>query len=351
MGGKPGFGNTPSYKTIKVSIVGNASPRWRGVSAAEADKRNWTLSMQRADAVKAVVAAELRSRLGAGVDIQFDVSNGNDASPHQMQIGAYGVGSSQTLREAGGNRNDNTDYSRRVEVNVELITSTGHSVGRSLSPQRYPAQTKFWYASIKEIHVAAAAVVVGEVTLILRNSLSGKKMLAKAQLWGGGINTSLVSKHGQWKTAASDVAQTLLTKYPEASFSMNREIGFGDFDGKLIRLEKVEGKLIYGAAVIYMTIVGSGKGAETIMLLRKRGWGLPKLEGWVASGALHLLGDEPGDYWEEDGGEESEMVFTDKSQREVLVLNFDTGSARLTSAAQSSVSSYIATWSRRMFGP
>lgn len=270
-----------------------------------------------------------------------------------MQVGSYGVGSAQTLAEAHGNRKDNSDYARRVEVDVEMVTSTGHEVGRSLPANRYSALTQFWYVAIKEIHVIAGGGAVGEVTLILRNSLSGKKMLAKATLGGGGLNTALLfGKRGaQWKAVGADVASMLLTKYPEASFYVSREIGFSDFEGTLIRLEKIDVKLGYGVTVIGMTMLGFGAGAEAISLLRKRGLGLPKLEGWVTFGTLHLQGVEPGDYWEDAGSEVTEMHYVDKSHNETLVINFETGSARLSGAAQSSVIDYIATWSRRMLAP
>lgn len=349
-GGIAGFGNSPSSRAIKVSIVGNASPRWRGVSAAEADRSNQQLSIQRAEVTKAQVVAELRRRFGAGIEIQFDVSNASGVSGGAVQVGSYGEGSRRTLEEAGGNRNNNADYSRRVEVAIEMVTAKGQLVQQSLPPAVISAETRFWYVSIKEIHVAAIAGAVGEVVLILRNSLSGKKMLARAKLYGGGINSTLTSgkKAAQWRGVGADLASMFLTKYPEASFSVNQEIGFRHFDRVLIRLEKVEAKLGYGATLIYMTMLGFGPGAELIPLLRKHGWGLPKLEGWVVAGRLFLEGSDPGDYWEEDGQIQSSMTWTDKSWNEVLVLNFDTGSAVLLSGDRVRLTEYIATWSRRL---
>jgi hypothetical protein len=353
MGGKTaGFGNSPRYSTIKVTIVGHASPRWRGVANDEADRRNQQLSIQRAEATKQAVTQELRKHFGANVDIKFDVTSAPGNATGNIEVGSYGVGSTQTRIEAGGNRKDNSEYARRVEVAVEMITSTGTLIHQSLPPQKHSAYTRFWYIAIKEIHVAAVAGAFGEATFILRNSLSNKKMLARATLIGGGINTSLTSgkKGAQWTTAGADIASMYLTKYPEASFSVDREVGFNDFDGTLIRVEKIEGKLIYGAKAIYMTMLGFGDGAETIPLLHKRGWGLPKLEGWVAAGKLKLIGTAPGDYWEEDGQVQSTMVFTDRTHNEVLVLNFETATASLSMSSRTRVADYIGTWSRRMIG-
>ena len=351
--GQAGFGNSPSWRAIKVTIVGSASPRWRGVSADEADRRNYQLSNQRAEATKQQTVAILRKHFGPTIPIQFDVSNAPGDPGRELQVGSYGVGSSQTLQDARGNRNDNSDFSRRVEVSVEMVTTKGTVVEQSLPPLQISASTAAsWYVSIKEIHVAALAVVRGEVTLIFRNGLSGKKMLAKATITGGGLNSTLISgkKGVQWKAVGADLATMFLTKYPETSFYVNREIGFGEFENVLVRLEKVEGKLGYGATVIYMTMLGFGEGTENISLFRKTGWGLPKLEGWVASGRLHLQGTEPGDYWEEDQVQQT-MAYNQRRQEEELILTFATGSAVLLPADRIRLTEYMDTWARRMFGP
>ena len=347
--GKPGFGNSPSSRTIKVTIVGHASPRWRGATGTDADRRNYQLSVQRAEATKIPVTADLRKGLGTNVPIQFDVTLAPDVQGGGVQVGSYGVGSN--LTEAGGNRTDNTEYERRVEVSVEMVTSSGQLVQQSLPPIRNPALTKFWYVSIKEIHVGAIGGAFGEIVLILRNSVSNKKMLARAKIIGGGINSTLVSgkKGAQWTTVGGDIASQLLSHYPETLFSVNREIGFSDFNGALIRVEKVQGRLIFGAQVIYMTLLGFGDGAKNVSLYRKFGWGLPKLEGWVASGKLHPFSSVPADYLEEDQ-EKSTMVFTDRKHSETLILTFATGSSALSASERNRLSEFIATWSRRMGG-
>jgi hypothetical protein len=307
--------------------------------------------VQLAEATKIPLTADLRKGLGANIPIEFDVTLAPNVQGGSVQVGSYGVGSSRTLMEAGGNRADNTEHERRVEVSVEMVTSSGQLVQQSLRPMRNPALTKFWYASIKEIHVAAIGGAFGNIILILRNSVSDKKMLVGANLIGGGINSALVSgkKGAQWTTAGGEIASQLLSHYPETSFSVNREIGFSDFNGVLIRVEKVQGRLIFGAQVIYMTMLGFGDGAENISLYRKFGWGLPKLESWVASGRLHPLSSVPADYWEEDQ-EKSDMVFTDRKNSDTLILTFATGSAALLASERNRLSEFIATWSRRMGG-
>jgi hypothetical protein len=62
-------------RKLRVTIVGHASPRWRGApSNADADRLNAILANQRADAVFSAVEKLLRVRLRGNLTIEKNVT-------------------------------------------------------------------------------------------------------------------------------------------------------------------------------------------------------------------------------------------------------------------------------------
>jgi len=183
-----GFRNAPRSFALRVRIAGYASPRWRGAkSATEADRLNFQLSAKRAELARALVERELRARLGANIKIEYAVSQMDAQSPQGIEIGSYGAGSVDALAAVGGNRKDNSEMYRKVEVMIEKITTTYTTGGVSLPPQRLPGKTDSWALGVTKLRMLAAGPAFGSIEIALRNRLTDKQMFATADLYGAGI--------------------------------------------------------------------------------------------------------------------------------------------------------------------
>lgn len=315
-----GFGTNPRSFALKVTIVGHASPRWKGAKGpAEADRLNAALAQKRAIAVRDATIANLKRRLGEDVAIEFDLSYADGERPKLVAVGTSSVGSRVSLERAQGDRTNNDASNRAVELAVELITTKHATVGRSVPQGRISAYTKFWYLSIKSLLVIGT-VVPGPMTAFLelqvKNSLSKKTALYRATLFGGGDPMPLSD------TPDKNVGRS------DAPIVTDEPIGFDDFNNKWIRLSRMDLQVAVGVARYYCSIPELGKGAYNYMG-QEFGVGLPG--GFVSTGPLQMAGKNPGDWFDSDlVMEESYVVEVDGGRKaEAILLTFPTGSANL----------------------
>jgi hypothetical protein len=354
MDGEAEFGNTPRSFALRVRIIGYASPRWRGAkSATEADRLNFQLSSKRAEAVRAIVEKELRAKLGNNIKIDYAVSQMEPHSPQGIEIGSYGAGSVDALAAARGNRKDNSEIHRKVEVMIEKITTTYTTGGVSLPPQRLPGQTDSWALGVTKLRMLAAGAALGSVEIVLRNRLTNKQMFATANLYGGGIGGGTAKAGSSLKKQFANAMKNNLTQAVsdfigrgEVFFTTKNKMGFDDFDGEFIRIGKATAALGIKAVYAYATFPFISHHPKMLVFQKKITVGWPDLEGWVVSGKLHLRGPNPGDWWEYDRTGQVHSSY-DKSWQETLLLTFPTGKWELLPADKSRLTDFVAIWARR----
>lgn len=348
----PGTASSQSY-ALRVRIVGYASPRWRGAkNATEADRLNFQLSSKRAAAVHAIVERELRARLGPNVKIEYAVSQLEPRTPHDVEIGSYGSGSTDALAAAHGNRADNSAINRRVEVMIEKITTT-YTTRTVTTPQRAPVKSVSWSIGITKLRMLAAGGAAGSIELVLRNSLTKKQMFATADLYGGGIGGGVVSAGENIKKQIMNAVKNNLMQAAddfigrgELFFMTDNPMRFGDFDGEFIRVGKAKAQLGVGAVYSYLTFPFIGHSPSMLVFQKKFSVGLPDLESWLVSGRLHLRGPNPGDWLDYDKTSQVHSSY-DRSWQETLLLTYPTGKWELGPGEKSRLTDFVATWARR----
>jgi hypothetical protein len=330
--------------------VGYASPRWRAAkSAAAADRLNFYLSSKRAQAVHAAVEKELRGILGNNIRIEYAVSQLEPRNPQGIEIGSYGVGSSA----AHGDRKDNSEMDRKVEVTIDKITTTYTTGGVSLPPQRLPGKTDIWALGVKKLRMLAVGAAIGSVEIVLRNRLTDKTMYATADLYGGGLGGGVVKAGSSLQKQVANAAKNNLMQAVddfigrgEVFFTTENKMGFDDFDSEFIRIGKATASLGVKAVYAYAVFPFISYHPELLVFQKKFGVGLPDLEGWVASGRLHLRGTNPGDWSEYDRSDQVQGSY-DKHWVESLLLTFPTGKWELLPTEKARLTDFVATWARR----
>jgi hypothetical protein len=355
--GQPGFGSDPQSRRVRVVVGGQASPRWKGVaSSSDADRLNERLSIQRSDTARNIVEQVLRRQL-PGIIIEPAVSRpAGDSGGGEVELGAYGVGSRDSLVRVGGNRLSNEEVDRSVTISIDLVTTHYGQAGRSLPPGRVPAKTQFWYVKVTHLRVDAIGAAFGEIEFVLRNPLSDKTMTARAELdIGGGVNVGLKpldAKQLIQRTVTNHLGQSFkdFVGRDEVSISVDREIGFDDFQDEWIRVGSAAASLGLGAEYTYITFPFLGGTAADVNPIRKKiGPSFPKLQGWVVSGRIQLIGKNPGDWFEIDS---SDMVPTayDSVSDGSLIVTFPTGRSDLPpgSPGRVHIEDFVRAWTEKM---
>jgi len=329
-------------KAVRITIVGHASTRWRGAkTAAQASRLNELLSIKRADNIRSVVEQILKREI-PGVTISGGSSSAPGVALTGVQVGSYGVGSREpVVKSAVTDPKENNPSNRSVVLLLEQVTTNYFSAPVSRAPLRVAARTKFWYGKVMNLNGAGLAVYGYFLRLAIRNPLSDKVVNYSGYLLGGGASSKPFSLG---RTKPGSVGD-------EFSFSTDQEMGFDDFDGQIVRMERVVGSLGIKASVGYLTFTSLGKGASLLAFQKSFGLGAPHLEGAVASGALHMEDKNPGDWFEVDGGTDSVPFTTDKTQNDGLILTFPTGKAGLNDLSnddRKNLESFVSGWARRI---
>lgn len=325
-------------RAIRITVVGHASARWRGArNPDEANRLNDALSNRRADNVRAFVEQILRRQL-PGVPILPGSSPAPGQHPTGLQAGSYGVGSRQPVAPSA-NPKENDPRNRSVQILIEL-TTTQHGVNQvSLAPKHINARTDNWYGKVLSLKGAAIGAAGYRLEMTIRNPLSNKLATYAAYLGGGGVG-------GPAWLSGSDLED-------EFSFTTDHAMGFGDFDGQWIRVERVGGSFGVEIMRAYLTFVGLGDGAAMLRFQKSTGFGLkrPDAEGFVASGKLSLQGQNPGDWYEVDGGTDTVPFAVDHNVEDGMILTFPTGKASMRdikAAEKTRLSDFVKKWAQQL---
>jgi hypothetical protein len=137
----------------------------------------------------------------------------------------------------------------------------------------------------------------------------------------------------------------------EFSFETDEAMGFDDFRGETVRVEKLAGALGIKATAGYVTFTNLGDGASNRLFQKSFGLGFPKLEGVVVSGTISMISDNPGDYWEADGGTDTIPYTTDSETNDGIIVTFPTGKASLRDISTDEhkrLDSFVTRWSQRV---
>ena len=278
-------------------------------------------------------------------------------SPQGIEIGSYGAGSVDALAAVGGNRKDNSEMYRKVEVMIEKIAATYTTGGVSLPPQRLPGKTDSWALGVTKLRMLAAGPAFGSIEIALRNRLTDKQMFATADLYGGGIGGGVARAGASLKKQVANALKNNLMQAVgdfigrgEVFFTTKDKMGFDNFDGQFIRIGKALASLGIKAVYSYASFPFISHDPKLLVFQKKITIGWIDLEGWVVSGKLNLRGPNPGDWWEYDRSGQVQSSY-DKSWQEILVLTYPTGSAELLPTEKSRLTDFVATWVRRYLSP
>lgn len=334
-----GFGTQPASRSIRVTVVGHASTRWRGARNQEqADRFNQTLSDQRANSVRTYVENILKSKL-PGVDIQSGTSLAPGEHPNGVQVGWYGVGRNRPLVPPPKfDPTENYAVNRSVVVALELITTTYGHMDVDVMPLHVNTDTPFWYVKVMDLRGGAVGGAAFHCRLAIRNPLSGKVASYTGYLYGGGVGVK-VSKADP-KEGIGD----------EVSIEANREMGFDDFNGQMIRIEKAGAGWGIKGTVAYLTFVSLGSGASMRAFQSSFSLTLkPTIDAYVISGTISMEGPNPGDWLEVDRTD-SIPVTTDKTQEDGMFVVFPTAKYSLddlTKAQREGLKAFVEKWANR----
>jgi hypothetical protein len=154
--------------TVRVTVVGTASRRWRGAhSQAEADRLNRPCP-KRAQNLRKPVEAILQKEL-PGVKIE---------------VPAMGRGSSD--RQAAPTREDNESSYRSVVVMVDLITAI-RGTKTEFRPRKIYAPSKFWTLKVVSMIGASGGAKIVHMRVTVRGSTTGRELTLAGTLYGGAL--------------------------------------------------------------------------------------------------------------------------------------------------------------------
>lgn len=302
---------------VHVTVTGHASMRWRGSKdLMDAIKRNDSLSAQRAKNVGEVVKQQLKRNLP-----NFDID------VRTKSVGAFG---SPDLQRP----NDNEPFTRIVHVVMHVTTRVFNNRAQLHPNRKINARTSLWYLRVVDLFALAGGVAGANVDLYLRNAVSGKEVRYQTTVWGGGLGASASKNAFQSRSGkAPDVVKPNLGKNAlplngeEIFFMTDRDMGFADFDEQFIRVGILDAKLYVGASYNYLSFESLGKGAELLVFNHKFTVGTISMMGAVMSARLHMVGYNPGDYFEVPVDDTVVRTQNDQEHSEGIVLTFPTGKA------------------------
>ena len=330
-------GTSTSTKFLRIRVVGHASARWRSASTAKAaDARNETLALQRAEAVKKVIADKL-AKEPLPVPVEFDVTTADDEH-EAVTLGSHGEGSREALERTGGDRTKDEEYDRRVDVEAELVTTETGTKTVKLPPVRKSAKTRDWLITITSFREVAVGGAIVELEMQIKNPITGRVATGSAVLLGGGVNIGT-----PWKKTSLKLGKSAIGS-PNIKFRSNSPIGFDDFDTRMMRMERAQAVIGVGRKALWLVFLGLSKTPIKI----QGGWafGKPALGGYVVSGRLSL-DNVPSDFYYEDPGWATNPFKAKSGHGESAQVNFKTGSAAVRKTDKDRVLEFIETWVRR----
>ncbi len=302
---------------VRVSVVGHASPRWRGASsAAQAARLNQALSEVRATNVRNAVEQIIKREL-PGLPIQ---------------VPAKGVGSSQLFPTASEN---NAAVDRSVVLMVDLVTTDQSYTTKPKPPRRVYTPSKVWtFRVVSMARMAGIGYVQIHVRISLQNPFSGKTAKFSGWLFGGG---PAVSVKDSFKISKSKPSIDPIGK--EVVFSVKEAMDFEDWShggpgqaqstGLMARMGKLEVKFGLKTMMAYMVFPELDTHPDMLIFdSTSIGLGWIGADGYVVAGKLHMEGN-PGDYLELPSPADLVPITREHSNNEGILLSFPTGKAGL----------------------
>lgn len=359
----PGFGTQPQSRAARITVIGHASTRWRGArNRVEAARLNEGLSKMRAESVRARVEQILKQQVA-----NLEVTSATSSLPGQgsdgVEVGSFGVGSREPVlrppRISGYDPKENEVVNRSVQVFIEVTTTQYRQAGRSLQPLRISAVSTDWYGQVLDLSgVALGASALGFL-LRLRNPHSDKTATYFGFLGGGGLSSKVSKPKGAkdydvQPTIDSNRRNPLTPIGDEFSFYTDEPMRFEDFNGELVRVERLAAKVGIGAKVTYLNFLGLGGGAKNILFDKGVGVGnpfKPSLEGFVVSGAISMNSPNPGDWYEVEGGSDSVPYTQTSDQGDGLIISFPTGKSNvndLSAGERKRLETFVIQWAARI---
>jgi hypothetical protein len=326
--------DTPSQaRKLRVTIVGHASPRWRGAANdADADQRNERLARQRADQVFLIVERLLRNRLGQDVVIEKNVTIAAGSDQPDLVLTARGDGSREAREDEHKPRSSDDDYDRRVEVGIDLAVPREVKVGRSLPSEQ--AKTKEWSVTINRLRVVRAFAAGGGIEVVIRNRKTGKEVVATAKLYGTG------------GPRLNPFATEEETGTKRVWFNTTDEVAISEFEGTRIFVERWD--VIVGIGERFLNVsfpeLSRYGPRTTATMWHHFGVGI-KPNGFLLWGRLHIWNDT------DDWVDQEETVVDSTLKRrssEGLLIVFPTASSQVPSADLLRLDEFVTTWCRRL---
>jgi len=315
-------------RKLRVTIVGHASPRWRGAANdADADKRNEKLANQRAEATFAIVATQLRACLGQDVTIEKNVTVVPGMEQPDLVLNASGEGSRDALQDKHKPRSSDDDYDRRVEVTIDLLRTLDVATGRSLPSEE--AKTRLWSVTINRLRVVRAFLGVGGVEISIRNRKTGKEVLATAKLYGGA------------RPKLNPFSTEEPTGRKRVWFKTDYDMAISEFEGEAISITRVDLRVGVGGSMLTLGFPGVMRYADACMD-REFSVGMPS--GFYLRGHLHLWGNT------EDWIDKKEVEHSTRDQRseEGLIIIFPTEDYKVPPNDTIRLEDFVTTWCRRL---
>src|SRR4051812_5438445 len=315
--------------TVQCQIVGQASPRWKGAtSEAQRVQNNEVLSRQRAEAFMREFKPALTKELGK-YRLKFleDVSYAEDQQPDQTAvIGAEGRGQRDSLPLAGGDKKNDAEIFRRTDVIVRIARSTQDAMPTKVQ-QSYDRSTKsrFWYATVGVSGSVTAVAGFEFFRIKLRNN-KGDEASGSVVAISGGIGAKYSYSPYSWTE--------------EASFSTNREVGFGDFHGTRVRYTNAGLVIGVGYSRAWLTFYGMGQDTASLQV---GGWQTGVQVSADFSEGLLILDTVPSDHAIERYDETQwQNIRSDWITQQKLSVFFETGKATLLPARAGEIRSFAA---------
>jgi hypothetical protein len=326
--------DTPSQaRKLRVTIVGHASPRWRGAANdADADQRNERLARQRADQVFLIVERLLRNRLGQDVVIEKNVTIAAGSDQPDLVLTARGDGSREAREDEHKPRSSDDDYDRRVEVSIDLVVPRDVKVGRSLPSEQ--AKTKEWSVTINRLRVVRAFAAGGGIEVVIRNRKTGKEVVATAKLYGTG------------GPRLNPFATEEETGTKRVWFNTTDEVAISEFEDTRIFVERWD--VIVGIGERFLNVsfpeLSRYGPRTTATMWHHFGVGI-KPNGFLLWGRLHIWNDT--DDWVDQEDTVVDSTLKRRSSEGLLIV-FPTASAQVPSADLLRLDEFVTTWCRRL---
>ena len=303
--------------TVRISVVGHASPRWRGAaSQAEAESLNRALSGSRAAAIYPVVEQILKSELPG----------------YKIQVGELGVGSTERFPSVG--EGDNAAIDRTVVVTVELVTSQKLPQPPQLKTRQVWWPSKVWTVRVLNLHKLGAGVLSVFVRVSIENPfLKDRKLIMAGYLYGGGSPAKSIKdivkkniKRSAPKDAIAPVGHGVMFDTYEAMDFDNWKHGGTQSDGNGVLTRIGSFELKFGLAT-KLSYIKFPLLEEDLLVFDSKTLGLGTIggDGTIVAGTIYPEGPVPSSYKEEAAIPDTTETNVNRTKTDVLPLFFPTG--------------------------